>query len=476
MSEDFKPKERTEATISGGRAVFEIDEAHLLVALSLYPDESGQPFFDEEIDQQLAALRVVRGIDSEQIQEAISLAGSAGEPVERVIVARGEPSVRGRDAYLEYPVLDHLPKTDVDPEDPIQLCETRIVNIRSDETIAVFHPPEEGTGGINVRGETIPVQPSVDATPKPGRQVRWENDGIVSDIDGRLVMDEKSIHVNDTVEFEGDLTSAFGDVDFVAKIIVKQNIESGLKIRTGGDIEVHGSVIGSDIHCEGNLIVGNGIVGSEETIIEVRNDLEALFVENANLRVWGSCRIKDSFVTSSLLCSDSLDMSEGRGHFVSGTASTRNGITVQSIGILIGTKAKLSVGRDNLAKTRMEEVEEELERLENQLNEIKEVDSKAGPMTKLYQKLTPGKRDEIELLLEQIPRLEQIISERRDEHGSLKGRIAPAYDAIVTVHKQVCPDAIIEFPLGFHRVSEELLGVVFKYDDQTSKVEQVAAA
>ncbi len=472
-AEAFQPKQQAELEAAGGRIVIEIDEAELQAALSLHPNDSNLPFRIEEIGRLLQKLKVTRGVDEGEIQTAIGAA--QGEPISRAIIARGRPPVKGRDAYLEYPILDRIPKSSADPTDPARFCEVRIVNVHAEETVAIYHPLVEGTPGMTVRGRPLGVPAYVDNTPKPAEHVRWEDRNLVADVDGRMVLTERQIKVEDVLRFDEDLTVVFGDVDFIGKVEVGRNIEGGVTVTCRKGLEVKGSIIGSSIRCFGDLIVGNGITGSEETNIEVHGRLETLFVENADLRVWGCCNIKDSYVTSELLCAERFEMIEGRGHFVSGVATARSGIVVRSVGIPVGTKAKLAVGKDLLAREQVERLEAELERAEKQLADIKEIDEKVGPMTKAYQKLPPRKQEEIELLLEQIPRVEDQVNEFRGEIATLQERLRPAFDATITVQGDVNVDTVIEFPLDRTRVDKALTGVTFRYNDTSAKVEQTAA-
>lgn len=470
MSPEFQPTTKTELSLPGGRIIVEMDEHAMLAAVSFSPNETDLTFDREGIVEALGTLEIVRGIESDHIDELITRV-QEGEEVLQEFVARGQEPVDGKDAYLEYPLLDRLPKELTESGEPVHITKFNIVNAREGETVAIYHPLVDGKAGWTIDGRSVPVRQAADMTAKPGQNLRWEDRNLVSSVDGRLVIEERQLYVLPTLEFEKDLTLVHGDIDFVGKIVVNGNVEAGQKIRCEKDMAVRGSIIGCDLDVEGSLTVGNGIVGSVDTRIEVGGNLEAVFVENANLRVHGTAKIRDSLVTSRVVCTDTIDMSDGRGHFVSGLVAARNGIRLRSVGIPVGTKAKLCVGKDPLAVERREDLKRTADHLERATARVQELEARMGPMTKTYQKLPPDKRNEIELLLEQLERMLTQQREVKQELEELEPRLASNSDATITILDAVFVDTIIDFPLDCLKVSTSLKSVTYCYNEKTGKIE-----
>jgi len=472
----FQVKEHLELAVPGGRLLLELDEPAIRLALSIFPNDSGAPIRQEEVLKALEEFGIVRGIEPELIETTLEELERDSQPVERLIVARGRQPVPPEDAYLEIPVLDRLPRRDDDPENIIALCQKRIVNVEAGETVAIYHPITEGVPGVTVRDKVLPAEMGSDLTQKMARNLEWDDKAMVSKVDGRLVLEERSIYVDDVLRIEDDLTVVSGEIDFVGKIFVEGNIESGVQVRCKKDINVEGSIIGSDIHCEGDLAVKRGIIGSEETVVEVRGDLTTAFVENATLKVHGRCLIEDSFATSYLRCSRDLNMTQGRGHFVSGVVTAREGIRVREAGIDVNSKVRLSVGRDALAEERKQELDDEIERVARALAEIKDVLKKAGPDTPTFRRLPESKRVEIETLDEQRPRIEGQLGELKLQLEDLQPRLVPTHDASVSVLDTVHTDVLIEFPLVRHKVRTDVKGICYRFDSENVRIESRAAA
>jgi len=196
----FQSAERYEEEVRAGRIVLEIDDAALQTALSLYPNGSGRTFFPEDVNQMLLDFKTTFGIQAEEIKKAIEEVQQSGQPIVRRIIARALLPLPGKDAFNEYPILDTYPREENDPRDPHLFCYRRIVNVRVGDRIALHHPAEEGQAGINVRDQPIPVRHGRDDTPKPGRNVRVEDNDLFAAVDGRLVIEPGFVAVDEELK------------------------------------------------------------------------------------------------------------------------------------------------------------------------------------------------------------------------------------------------------------------------------------
>jgi len=476
MAAEFPATERIEHECPAGRIVIALDADAMRAALSLHPDPEAARVFDmEDILSALEAARVTRGTDQRVLGKLLHEARQGRPPGELVVVARGQSGTAGRDAYLTYPPFERYANNERLPKEAIELTQSQIVNVNVGETVAIYHALEDGSPGCNVRGEYLAVEPGIDVTPRAGRNLRRDGERIIATIDGRLVVQERILQVEENVRIDGDLTVLYGDIDFVGNILVYGNIESGLTIHGHRDITVHGSVFGSTIICDRNLTVKNGIVGGEDAYVEVHGDFEASFVENLQLSVWGDCIIQKSLVNTHLYCGRQVTM-PGRGHLVSGEVHARDGIEVAQVGVPVGTKAKLAVGIDALANRRILDIERELGAAEARIKRIRELDEEVGPMTRAYQALAPQKRQEIEKLLAALPALETEVASLRTEHARLTQQSKKNHEARISVRGQVHEDAVIQFPLGRLVVRPASRRLTYAFDLEEMRVVSLPAA
>jgi uncharacterized protein len=462
-------------TVVGGTARVSVDEALIEVTIDLNPDGSGEMFDAQKILDLLQHKRITENIDFAGLDEKIAQIAESNEPVVGFLIAHGVAANEPEDAYLEYPVIDAMGKRDTDPDDPVEFSKIHIVNVREGETVAVYFPMAIGEPGTDVYGALLPVLQAKDETPKTGRNLTTEHVNYVSTIDGRLVIEKGGIYVTEEVVFREDLTVVQGDIDFVGKLKVEGSVEAGVRLNVGKGIRVTGSIIGCDVECSGDLIADISLVGSEDTKISVSGNLTTSFVENANLDVYGNVEIKDSFVTSALRCSGRLDMTKGKGHFVSGTAAARDGIEVNQAGIPVGSKVKLSVGRDLLAEAEKIQIAEQMEPLAETLETIRKLNDKIGPMTTAYQHMPQSKKDELELLLEQEPIMQKNCAVFQARLDQLQPRLIPTHDTRITINGAAYPDVVLEFPLVRRKLTDSIKEVIFYFGHDNCKVEEMSA-
>lgn len=463
MPDDERFQIAAEQECPAGRIRIETEPGAMRAALSLYPAPGGAPFTAEEVNAALALAGVVHGVDADALSAAIVEVQEAAHPVERRIVAVGRPPESGADARLEYPPLQRQRRPEDLGIDPLTLCQRRVISVRAEETVAVYHALVDGMPGLNVNGEYVPAKASADTTPRAGRNVRREGDCIVAQVDGRLIIEKQSVHVDENLVIEGDLTVLRGDIDFVGAIYVRGNIESGLTLRGERDILVSGSIFGSDVVCRGSLRVRHGIVGSGETKVEVHGDLEAEFVENIELIVRGSCQINKSIVNARVLCGQTLAM-PGYGHVVSGQIYARDGIRVAQVGVANGATVKLVVGVDAIATQRIVEIDRELDGIEERLRKVKDLLAEMGPTVPAYLTLSPQRRREIDQLAAMIEPMTLQRESLQVERAEVMQKMKKNNDAIVSVRGLVHEDTIIQFPYDRLVVRELAKRVTYAYD------------
>jgi uncharacterized protein len=472
----FQGAERHEEEVRAGRIVLEIDDAALQTALSLYPNGSGRSFVPEDIHRMLIDFKTTFGIRAEDVRNAIEEAQRTGQPVLRRIIAWAMLPTVGKDAFHEYPILDSYPRAENDPRDVCLFCHRRIVNVRTGDRIAIHHPAEEGQAGISVRDQPIPVRHGRDDAPKAGRNIRVEGHELFAAVDGRLVIEPGFVVVVEELELGGGLSPAIGDVDFVGKILILGDVEAGVDVRCGKDITVRGSIIGSNVHCAGNLLVTHGIIGSEETCIEVEGNLDVAFIGNATVKVWGDCTVRDNVATSTLWCSGKVTMMERRGQIVSGWVAAKHGVQARSVGVEVGTKVRISVGRDYVAEERLAELSTRIESVQARLKQLLDIQRREGPGTATHQTLPPTKRAEIEKALAQRVEVMAEIQGILEAIVHLRTLVMPSSDEMVEVSGIIRADAIIEFPVDKLKVPEDIRGVVFRYSVREERIEMSGSA
>jgi uncharacterized protein (DUF342 family) len=475
MPEPVEFTQQSEQECAGGRILIQTDAAWMKAALSLYPSASGELFEPTDVAAALAAAQVARGVDDAALEAAIAEANGSRQPVEWRIVAAGRPPQPSVDAYLEFPPLRRYAPGGLLHPGAMEYTRARIVNVNAGETVAIYHPLEDGLPGVTVRGAYVPSEPAIDRTPRTGRGVRREADRMVATTDGRLLVEEREVNVDGNLRIEGNLTLLAGDIDFVGHITVLGDIEPGLRVRGRKNITVGGSIFDSSIICAGNLSVKHGIVGGGDAVVEVHGKLEADFVENMEIKVWGDCQISKSIVNSRVLCARALSM-PGYGHFVSGQLYASDGIHLAQVGLSKGGSVKLTVGIDALAAQRVLEIDAELDAIEERVRKIREVLAELGPETRVYAALSGARRAEIDRLGEALVQLESQMKPLHEERERVMQQTKKNHEATVSIRGFVHSDAVIQFPLDRLVVRQYTKRVTYSFDLHEMKIKTQGVA
>jgi uncharacterized protein (DUF342 family) len=83
-----------------------------------------------------------------------------------------------------------------------------------------------------------------------------------SEIMGRPEIKEGVISVYEVFETSADVDVTTGNIDFVGDVIIKGNINDGMKVKSGGNVLLLGSITGGEIEAAGDVTVYKNVIGS----------------------------------------------------------------------------------------------------------------------------------------------------------------------------------------------------------------------
>lgn len=211
-------------------------------------------------DQVLALLNkegVTYGVDYAAIAQALDHDGVT-------VVAKGDPPIAGEDARIEYYFSpDEYEISQVSEDERVDHWARReLVTVAEGTVLARKTPPRAGTPGITVTGDVIPVPPVKDLTLQAGPGVEIVDDGLtaVAARSGRPFLKNNVLSVLPVHVVEGDADLKTGSITFSGHVVVKGNVQPGIKVDAGGDVLVHGSaeqatiIAGGTVKIWGNLI------------------------------------------------------------------------------------------------------------------------------------------------------------------------------------------------------------------------------
>lgn len=309
------------------------------------PKNGGSILTKDIIISSISEAGIIYGLDNEVIKQICE----ERDYNVKYAIAKGLEVVEGKDGYLKYyfntSPKSYKPKLLENGEvDFKELSLFRIVE--KDQLLIEAIPKIEGTEGINVIGEVTSPR-KVNETPifPKGSNIYISQDGkkLKAKIKGSLSFIKNKLSISEVLLIKGDVGTSTGNIDFNGAVLVEGNVSTGFKIIAEGDIDIKGSVEGSEITSAGSVYIQNTFNGMNKGIVKARGNIVANFVKDATLI--SECDIySGSIMHSNVRCKKSLYLDRGKGLLVGGKFIIRENIFVNIIGSRMATHTEINMG------------------------------------------------------------------------------------------------------------------------------------
>ena len=345
-------------------------QAFLIVAA---PGEGGCDIAYETYITTLKNNRVAHGIKEEYLR------GFVDQPIhgERVEIAVGTQAADGKDAYIQYNFETDLTKARLreGSNGKVDFKELNIIqNVVANQPLAKKIPPEKGKPGRTVTGKTLPAKDGKETTLPIGTNVHAapDNETILADMNGQVVMFNGLINVEPVLTVEGDVNLKTGNIIFLGTVIVTGNVEDGFSVKAAGNIEVNGTVARADLDAEGDIIIHQGINGKGGGMIKAGKSLWARFIQNANIKTGNMVVASDGIINSQVDAYNRIICQGKRASIMGGRLRASEEINAKVLGNpTSGTETICEVGFDPKSKEELDRLHDTKVVVEKQLEEIK---------------------------------------------------------------------------------------------------------
>lgn len=198
-----------------------------------------------EAKKVLAEAGLVYGINEEILETALKEA--RGELVQ---VAWGKAPLLGKDAYIEY----------FFSEDG-----KMVPSVEEGEVVAIKHLAEPGEDGMDITGTVISAPPVKDCELKVAEGLTLENQGLkaIATGSGRPRNGKNGLYIDPIYTLKGDVSVDKGPLIFKGHLVVTGSVNEGMKIETGGDLEIKGGVLHSELLAGGKVSIGKSLIASK---------------------------------------------------------------------------------------------------------------------------------------------------------------------------------------------------------------------
>ena len=191
----------------------------------------------------LDSFHVTHGVDQELLH---ALPKDPDRYFHLFVIARGTPMIPG----LHGRVVDLFPRVEerkltVDENNRVDFTELNFIhNVEQGGVICQIFPATEGTPGITVQDQPIPIRPGKPVVIPQGRNTEVSEDGqaLIASIAGHVEFSGRGFQVKPVLDIPGNVDFSVGDISFLGDVCVHGDICSGFTVRATGSITVGGVV------------------------------------------------------------------------------------------------------------------------------------------------------------------------------------------------------------------------------------------
>ncbi len=336
-----------------------VDEDEMAAWLYLVPAEKDKSYTKQDLIDYLAKNGVTEGLHQSNLSAMIKKKVYNRE----ILVAQGRPAKEGSDGYFEYlftPEEYGVPKVREDGSVDYTNV-SALQNVRAGEKVAIYHQAVQGEDGITVLGHEIKAKLCRDLPPMRGKGIRREDEAYYAQSDGKIEVKDGKIDIQNVHEISGDVNAIIGKVEFFGDVIIHGNVEEGVTIRAGRNIEIHGTASLVNLFAGGDIVLSRGIQGGNKSKVSARGNVMADFIEHTTVEAGGNVQA-NIFLNSHITAKDKVIATGKRGAIIGGEVNGIKGIEAATAGNDVEVKTILHCGyapetRERLGELRKKETE-----------------------------------------------------------------------------------------------------------------------
>lgn len=383
-----------------------------------------------------------------------------------ICVARGKAPTKGADGYFDYKKdTQDMKKKPLINEDGTADYKNSLslAIISKGELLATYIPPEDGTEGIDVFGNTLPaLGKGKELMPLRGRGIISEDRiNYYAEYSGHIVMDKNSIYIDKLYRINGDLDIEHGNVIFDGDVEVCGDVRTGLSIETKGNIFIHGHVGGCKLTSGKSITIEKGVQGRDRCKIRAKEDVVCKFVERCFIYSEGNI-YADSILSSTVTSENQVIVTSKFGNVIGSEVYGMKGIIIKEAGNTAGAPTLLRAGLPREYYTRAGELQKLIE----------ETDTKVASFNHHLEQLSKAEDKKSQETKTQILRAKIVLTSNKKEYceelASLNEKIkVDAENSFVKILGVIHEGVRIYIGAFPYLVSEDIKEVLYKVVNNT---------
>jgi uncharacterized protein len=232
-------------------------------------------------------------------------------------------------------------------------------------------PPQEGVAGCTVKGTPLPAKAGSEAKLPKGKNVHVSEDGksLIASKGGRVDYIQNRVEVSNVYRISGDADMGVGNIQFEGDVSISGNVISGLKIEASGMIEVGGYVEGSTLIAGKDIILRNGMQGTDKGKLISGGNIVARYLDHCEAEAKGNVYC-DYIVKCKVIASGSVETKGRWGKILGGVVRAGKEIIASAVGSPAQDLTVLELGASPELRAKCTMLEGSRNQLKVQLDKI----------------------------------------------------------------------------------------------------------
>lgn len=360
------PEEEEEGVLTKGTYV-RVTEDEMEAWLYLMPPEPEVIYEKQDLLDYLERHGVVDGLHQSNISAMVKKKVYNRE----ILVARGREVQEGADGYFEYlftPEEYGVPKVREDGSVDYTNM-SALQNVKAGDKVAIYHQAVQAVDGVTVVGTAMKGQLYRDLPPMRGKGIRREDEVYFAQDDGKIEVKDGKIDIQKVHEISGDVDMIIGKVEFFGDIIIYGNVEEGVTIRAGRNIEIHGSTSLANLYAGGDIILSRGIQGGNKSKVSARGSVYADFIEHTTVEAGGTVQA-NIIMNSNIYAKDKVVATGKRGTIIGGYIDAIKGVEATNAGNDVELRTVLHCGYEAQTHERLLQIKRKETELKTKIADL----------------------------------------------------------------------------------------------------------
>lgn len=422
------------------------------------PTEPGNALTVEMINEALAEAGVVQGVLADELQRVIH-DHIENEPF---VVARGRKPVHGKDGYVQLV----YGAEDIENPDALRVDHREmhiLSNAKAGDVLVNIIPPTKGHNGFNVKGAPLGAKSGKKVGMTPGRHTTFnaERTQIRATKGGFVVILDKKISIENIYRVP-NVDAKVGNLNFDGIIFVDGNVEDAYTVKASVRIEVKGSVGKASLSTDGEVVVGQGMLGATVT---AGKSVQATFISDCTVEAGRNVIAKEYILNSNVSAGKVIQITDDSGFFHGGLCHGGNFVSIPNVGSSkIGDQTMVEVGIDPETRRHFKDIESSLSQGTYNFGKIKKnllllqaAREKRGILKPDHEKIFQGLKSELQHIRDEaignIKEWRNVVDIIKTEHAKDGG--------IIFIAGNVYPGAVIKIRRMLHHVQMPVAHVAY---------------